>query len=729
MSEDVERMEIFLAHNIPDFVGAFVYTVLTATVLFVVDWRLALATIVVIPAGIVFQILPMGRAREVVSKWFSAVENMNATMIEYIQGMPIIKAFNHTVESFSKYSKSIEECISLEDKMCGRWYLSMSIFSVSITANMLLLLPVGATMYLSDVITLQKFVLFLLLGVGFGNPMLTMIQFGRLMEGNFEGQARIEAVLTAKSLSEPDEPGIPGRGVFGKKVEFGYDRETRVLKGIDFSIPAGRFVALVRPSGAGKSTLARLIPRFWDVDTGSISLGETDIRKVKIDDVMDQFGLVFQNVHLFNDTVLANLRIGRPGIPAAAPFYLWQKNVLARGLRKRSDSLAEVNSEVIEYVQGIEVLKAFKQTGKQSKKINEILKKFRDLNIHVTMKAELPMTFTQVVIDLGFCLILLFAAFFLLSGTTTLTVFLIFLIMGLRIYEPIKLLLPSSAFLNMAEPAIHKIKDILDTKPLPQPENGQVPKAFDIKFKDVTFSYDKTPVLKNVSFTIPEKRITALVGPSGSGKTTITRLIARFWDVDSGEVRVGGHDIRDMKIDDLLSQVSMVFQDVYLFNDTIYQNIAYGSKTATRDKIIDAAKTARCHDFISNLPHGYDTMVGEGGATLSGCEKQRISIARAILKDEAIILLDEATASVDPENEYLIQGAINSLVESKTLIIIAHRLSTITSADQIIVLNSEGKVEEMGKHTELLKAGRLYRRLWESRQQARSWKVSHFRNE
>jgi ATP-binding cassette subfamily B protein len=254
-------------------------------------------------------------------------------------------------------------------------------------------------------------------------------------------------------------------------------------------------------------------------------------------------------------------------IPAAAPFYLWQKDVLAKGLRKRSDSLAVVNSEMIEYVQGMEVLKAFKQTGKQFTKFNDTLKKFRDLNIRVTMKGELPITLTNVIIDLGLCLILLFATFFLLGGTITLTVFLIFLIMGLRIYEPIKLLLPSSIFLKLAEPAIYKIKDILDTKPLPQPENGPVPKAFDVQFRDVTFSYDKTPVLKNVSFTIPEKRITALVGPSGSGKTTITRLIARFWDVDSGEVRVGGYDIRDMKIDDLLSRVSMVFQDVYLFND------------------------------------------------------------------------------------------------------------------------------------------------------------------
>jgi ATP-binding cassette subfamily B protein len=454
MSEDVERMELFLAHNIPDFVGAFVYTVLTATVLFVVDWRLALATIIVIPAGIVFQILPMGRAREVVSKWFSATENMNASIIQYIQGMPIIKAFNHTVESFSKYSESIEECISLEDRMCGRWYLPMSIFSVSLTANMLLLLPVGATMYLADVITLQKFVLFLLLGIGFGNPMLTMIQFGRLMEGNLEGQARIEAVLTARSLNEPDEPEIPGKSVFGERVEFGYDRGTRVLEGIDFSIPAGKFVALVGPSGAGKSTLARLIPRFWDVDTGSISIGKTDIKKMKIDDVMDQFGLVFQNVHLFNDTVLDNLRIGRPG--------------------------------------------------------------------------------------------------------------------------------------------------------------------------------------------------------------------------------------------------------------------------ASEAEIKEAARTAQCHDFIMNLPMGYDTVIGEKGARISGGEKQRLSIARALLKDAPILILDEATAFIDPENEALVQDAINKLIRNKTLIVIAHRISTITSADEILVLD-KGRITERGTHEQLLSKSQLYKNMWETHISAHGW--------
>ena len=214
------------------------------------------------------------------------------------------------------------------------------------------------------------------------------------------------------------------------------------------------------------------------------------------------------------------------------------------------------------------------------------------------------------------------------------------------------------------------------------------------------------------------------MGPSGSGKTTITRLIARFWDVDSGSVKIGGRNIRDMQIDTVLSQLSMVFQDVYLFNDTIYQNIAYGSKNASRDQVIAAAKTAQCHDFISGLEHGYDTMVWEGGATLSGGERQRISIARAILKDAPVILLDEATASVDPENEALIQRAINALVASKTLVIIAHRLSTITSADQIVVLNESGRLEEIGGHETLLPNNGLYALLWQSRIQAKQWRIS-----
>jgi ATP-binding cassette subfamily B protein len=412
-------------------------------------------------------------------------------------------------------------------------------------------------------------------------------------------------------------------------------------------------------------------------------------------------------------------------IPVSIPFFIIGQRKLRTGLKKRSSSLINISSKIIEYVQGMEVVRAFKQTGKRFSSFDETLKKFKRDNLVTAIEAIPPLLSFKAILDFGFTFILLAGTYFFLGGEITLFTFLVFLILGLRAYEPIKALTVSFELVRVTEVTINRIRQLLDTSPIPQPVDGPVPETFDTEFRNVTFGYDESPVLKNVSFTIPEKTITALVGPSGAGKTTITSLIARFWDVDAGKIRIGGHNIRDMKTDVLLSLISMVFQDVYLFNDTIYRNIAYGSKNAIRDQIIEAAKTAQCHDFITNLPHGYDTMVGEGGSTLSGGEKQRISIARAILKDAPIILLDEATASVDPENEHLIQDAINALVKSRTLIIIAHRLSTITSADQIIVLNSRGSIEEVGKHEALLKAGGLYSRFWESRQQARSWKVSH----
>ena len=230
-------------------------------------------------------------------------------------------------------------------------------------------------------------------------------------------------------------------------------------------------------------------------------------------------------------------------------------------------------------------------------------------------------------------------------------------------------------------------------------------------------------MLKNVSFSIPEKTSTAIVGPSGSGKTTICSLLARFYDPNSGSITVGGHDLREMTCDSLLSNISMVFQNVYLFNDTIRANICFGKPDATEEEMIAAAKKARCHDFISALPQGYDTVIGEGGGTLSGGEKQRISIARAILKNAPIIILDEATASIDPENEHLIQSAISELTKGKTIITIAHRLATIEHADQILVVD-DGRIAEKGTHSELISQDGVYRRFVQIREKAEGWRIS-----
>ena len=245
----------------------------------------------------------------------------------------------------------------------------------------------------------------------------------------------------------------------------------------------------------------------------------------------------------------------------------------------------------------------------------------------------------------------------------------------------------------------------------------------DIAFRDVTFSYDTVPVLRNISFSIPQGSTTAIIGPSGSGKTTICNLIARFYDVDSGEVTVGGENVRNMTCDSLLRNISMVFQKVYLFHDTVENNIRFGNPNATQEEIIEAAKKAQCHDFITALPDGYETVIGEGGSTLSGGEKQRISIARAILKNANIVILDEATASIDPENEHLIQQAISELTIGKTVIVIAHRLATIEHADQILVVD-QGQVVQKGTHQQLVQQNGLYRRFITIREQAEGWSIA-----
>ncbi len=298
----------------------------------------------------------------------------------------------------------------------------------------------------------------------------------------------------------------------------------------------------------------------------------------------------------------------------------------------------------------------------------------------------------------------------------------LFLILGIGFSESLmKLTVFSDQFMQNLE-GMERINEILAEEPLLEPDAQRIPSNFDIKLKGVHFGYGKREVLDDINITVPEKTVTALVGPSGAGKTTIARLIPRFWDVDTGEISIGDINIRDITTKRLMSLAATVFQDVTLFNDTIFENIRMGNEEVLKGDVIAAAKAAHCHEFIDRLPDGYETVIGEGGATLSGGEKQRISIARAMLKDAPIVILDEATAYVDPEKEILIQEAINSLIRSKTLIIIVHRLRAITTADQILVVDG-GKVVEQGRHSELVDAGELYSRFWEKRQKARGWKV------
>lgn len=412
------------------------------------------------------------------------------------------------------------------------------------------------------------------------------------------------------------------------------------------------------------------------------------------------------------------------GILLSFPIYSHMQKKGKALSAKRQKIQSEAVAATLEYVQGISVVKSYNMCDKNLSDIEDAYEKNAAASYGVErVFTPLNMTYSMV-FRISACIIMLFAGILAVGGDLSFANLAVILIASFTIFNPIEVMGQMTTMIRTMDAALDRVERIKKAKKID--ENGRdLPlDSFDIAFEHVSFAYENgNPILKDVSFSIPQGSMTAIVGPSGGGKTTITRLIARFWDVQEGSITVGGHDVKEFTCDSLLKNMSMVFQNVYLFHDTIENNIKFGCPDATHEQVVEAAKKACCHDFISALPQGYDTVIGEGGSTLSGGEKQRISIARAMLKDAPIILLDEATASVDPENEVHLQQAISALVKNKTLIVIAHRLSTIRDADQILVVDN-GKIVEKGVHDALIKQKGIYQKFWNIRQKARNWKLA-----
>lgn len=388
--------------------------------------------------------------------------------------------------------------------------------------------------------------------------------------------------------------------------------------------------------------------------------------------------------------------------------------------QKAQDDMVESS---IEYLRGMQVVKAFKQEGVAIRGIQNAYRDSKEINIKIELE-YMPFNclhlFSLKAASIG---IVAVSALLTANGAMDLPTMLMLDMFSFTLFGSVETLNNAAHILEIINTTLDKLEKIERAKMIDL--NGQDLPLYGsgISFQNVTFSYDKTPVLQDISFQIPERSTTAIVGPSGSGKTTICNLIARFYDVNAGKVIVGGRDIRGMTCDSLLKNISMVFQKVYLFHDTIENNLRFGNPAASQEEITEAAKKARCYDFIMELPDGFQTMIGEGGATLSGGEKQRLSIARAILKNAPIVILDEATASIDPENEHLIQNALTELTIGKTVIVIAHRLATIENADQILVIDA-GRVVQKGTHQQLIQQEGLYQHFINIREQAEGWSIA-----
>lgn len=385
-------------------------------------------------------------------------------------------------------------------------------------------------------------------------------------------------------------------------------------------------------------------------------------------------------------------------------------------------SQERITDASLEYIHGLPIVKSFGQEGASIEEWKTACEKHKDINLKI-MHGFVPNNCLHLLaLKIASVLLILISGIFTIQGNLTISIFLLIAMFAFMIFGAVENMNDSVHMLGLIDTSMDKLENIENAEFIDEAGRDFSIASYNIDFTDVSFGYGEIEVLHNLSFQIPQNTTTAIVGPSGSGKSTICNLITRFYDVNSGSVKIGGHDVREFTCDSLLKNISMVFQNVYLFRDTIKNNIKFGSPDATDEQIIAAAKAARCHDFIMALPDGYDTVIGEGGSSLSGGEKQRISIARAMLKDAPIVILDEATASIDPENEHLIQEAISALTHGKTIITIAHRLATIENADQILVIDG-GTVAQRGTHKELLQQEGTYKKFIQIREQVEGWRI------
>lgn len=1090
LHEDIEQMEQGIAHLIPDLVSGLAVPLLMTVAMYCVDWRMA--TVVLgsaIFAFFGFSWMMRVFGSEGMKRYYELSDQMNSAVIQYINGMKLIKIFTRSDSSFAELKETILEMSAFYNEYAEQIQRPYSLVEVTFRATPLFVIPASVYGFMHGMLSLPVVLFFILLSLVFLRPLYNALMMGIMAMHQLQnGWTRIDALLAEKSL---EDKGVDWQAkehtIQLRSVSFSYhavsndlektaskEKELQyAIRDLSLTIPEGQVTALVGPSGSGKTTIARLIPRFWDVTSGSIEIGGTNVRDVSLFSLMEHVSFVFQDVFLFNDSFAENIRVGQPtathedivqaakhahchefimelggydvqigengnrlsggqrqrlslarailkdapiivldeatafvdpesenqiqealallihpkdgvkktllvvahriativdaqqivvmdkgqisargthqellqesalyrtlweadqfvekhsfsnaqnaseasdafevrkpvqvqpqepqkkfenpfssllqarttfqkimalthgekklfwtgvawkyieGMCFSAPAFVvyWillalmsgyvsnqqllgasvlllliylgqyifnylsnmqllqldsnmQKNLrmflsdylrrlplgfftkrdagtidslfttqiqfletrifttmfilaivgpsilflfslsihwqmalsMAAGVplavwilmrstglfervwKAQSEARKDANKRMIEYIQGIQVIRAFNVSGERFEQFETAMDTYRQTSFNTSGMLAPAIAGFLSALELGFAVLLLVGTYWTQNQTILPQTFLIFMLLGLFFYTPMMLAGELMAIQRIMNRSIAHVKEFLTEPLLPEPVKHCVPNGYEIEFEQVSFRYKDADVLKDISFSIPENQTVALVGASGAGKTTIMHLIARFWDVQKGSVKIGGVSVQELSADTLLQHITIVFQDVYLFHGSLLDNIRFAHPTATHEEIEEAARLACAHDFIMEFPDGYDTIVGEGGSTLSGGQKQRISIARAILKDAPIVMLDEATASLDRENEYWIQRALHALTRNKTVLVIAHRLTTVQDADQILVLE-QGQIRQAGTHTELVQEEGLYQHFWTEKQKTKSWKL------
>ena len=441
----------------------------------------------------------------------------------------------------------------------------------------------------------------------------------------------------------------------------------------------------------------------------------------------DMMSYIFAEAIMIMFLLFFNVWLGIAGILIILLILLAAKKMNRESMadsdirQEQSENLTEA---VLDFVEGIGIAKSYNLLGEKSKELTANFRKSCRTNMDFEKNHAPWQRRLNLIYGLGAVAIMILSLYLTAAGQMDVTYLIGIMLFVFDLFGPVKALYSQSTRLTVMNSCLDRMEEVFQEAELPDEGSQRIPEAAagvpEIEFRHVHFAYGEKEVLHDISFSVKRNTMTALVGPSGGGKSTIASLLTRFWDVKSGQVLVRGEDIRDVPLHDLMDHISMVFQRVYLFQDTVYNNISMGRPDASREEVVEAAKKARCYDFIMKLPDGFDTVIGEGGATLSGGEQQRVSIARCILKDAPIIILDEATASVDADNESCIQEAISELCRGKTLLVIAHRLNTIRHADEILVI-ADGKITERGTHEELMRQHGVYESFVTVRENSRGW--------